>query len=56
MSWGLIYDDPFLKQAINYAAGKGAILVAAVGNDGTTSMYYPAAYENVIGVGSVGID
>lgn len=56
MSWGLPNNNVFLQDAINYAHGKGVILVAAVGNYGSTTMYYPAAYENVIGVSSVGID
>ena len=55
MSWGLKTDNEFLKEAINYAYNNGVILVAAVGNKGTEELYYPAAYENVIGVGSVGI-
>ncbi len=56
MSWGVTTDDPFLKEAIDYAHSKGAILIAAVGNDNSTTLYYPAAYENVIGVSSVGAD
>ncbi len=56
MSWGLKNDDPFLQEAIDYADSKGVILIAAVGNYGSTTMYYPAAYENVIGVSSVGVD
>ena len=56
MSWGIDGDDPFLKNAINYAYSKGAILVAAVGNYSSTKLCYPAAYENVIGVSSVGKD
>jgi len=56
MSWGLKNDDPFLQEAIDYADIKGVILVAAVGNYGSTTMYYPAAYKNVIGVSSVGIE
>ena len=55
MSWGLKSDNVFLEEAINYAYDKGVILVAAVGNKGTEALYYPAAYENVIGVGSVGM-
>ena len=47
-----------LKNAIDYAEYKGCIIVSAVGNDGEISykkgkMYYPAGYENVIGVGAV---
>lgn len=56
MSWGLKNNDPFLQEAIDYADSKGVILIAAVGNYGSTTMYYPAAYKNVIGVSSVGID
>lgn len=54
MSWGVGYDDPILKEAIDYADSKGVILIAAVGNDGSSTLYYPAAYDNVIGVTSVG--
>lgn len=53
MSFGLMEDSIALKEAIDYAAGKGVIIVAAVGNDGTEELCYPAAYDNVIGVGSV---
>lgn len=56
MSWGLKNDDPFLQEAIDYADSKGIILIAAVGNYGSTTKYYPATYENVIGVSSVGIE
>jgi subtilisin family serine protease len=41
-----------LRDAVNYAANKGAILVASMGNDNTESPYYPAAYANVIAVGA----
>ncbi len=41
-----------LKNALNFAASRGAVLVAAAGNVGTTSLRYPAAYPNVIGVAS----
>lgn len=46
-------DSNTLKLAIDYAVSKGAIIVAAVGNDGNSKSNYPAAYDNVIGVGSV---
>lgn len=42
--------------AIDHAIGKGAIIVAAAGNDGTDVYHYPAAYENVIAVGSTDSD
>ncbi|HVE95196.1 MAG TPA: S8 family serine peptidase [Acidimicrobiales bacterium] len=43
-----------LQNAVNYADGKGAILVAAAGNDGgSNSIDYPGAYPNVIAVGAL---
>ncbi len=42
-----------LKNACDYAASKGAVLVAAAGNDGTASLRYPARFESVIGVGGL---
>lgn len=53
MSLGLTADSTRLKRAITYATNHGAIVVSAVGNDGNTAMYYPAGYDNAIGVGSV---
>ncbi|MBE6679275.1 MAG: hypothetical protein E7598_01990 [Ruminococcaceae bacterium] len=49
------YSETFEK-AINYAADKGVIIVGSVGNYGGTALYYPAAFEKVIGVGSVDDD
>jgi subtilisin family serine protease len=45
-------SDAMLK-ALNYAARKGVICVASAGNDAQSALVYPAAYGNVIGVGSV---
>ncbi|MDY3929747.1 MAG: S8 family serine peptidase [Clostridia bacterium] len=53
MSFGLSEDMQALKDAVDYAVNKGVIIVAAVGNSGGETLYYPAAYENVIGVGAV---
>ncbi len=39
-----------LQAAIDYAWSKGAVLVAAVGNDGSSSPTYPAGDRGVIGV------
>jgi thermitase len=38
------------SSAVSYAWNKGAVLVAAAGNSGSSSPNYPAAYTNVIGV------
>lgn len=39
-----------MESAVNYAWNKGAVLVAAAGNDGTSQRAYPAAYKNCIAV------
>ena len=39
-----------LESAVGYAAQKGAVLVAAAGNSGVDTPFYPAAYSAVIGV------
>lgn len=44
------------ENAIDYAIGKGCILVAAVGNDNSTEMFYPAAYEQVVAVSATDQD
>ena len=49
--------NPTLEKAINRAAEKGLIIVAAVGNDGeNASPRYPAAYDNVIATTAVNKD
>jgi subtilisin family serine protease len=42
-----------LTDAVAYATARGALLVAAAGNDGTSAPYYPAASPAVIGVAAV---
>lgn len=39
-----------LQQAVDYATAHGAIVVAAAGNSGLGTPFYPANYPNVIGV------
>ena len=39
-----------LQAAIDYAWSRGAVLVAATGNDGSTTATYPAGDRHVIGV------
>lgn len=41
---------------VAYAAARGCILVAASGNNGGFTRYWPAAYPQVIAVGAVGDD
>jgi len=41
-----------LQDAVTYANGKGAVIVASMGNDNVDTSYYPAAYSTVIAVGA----
>ena len=54
MSFGLPNDNTAMYGAIKHAIDKGVIVVAAVGNSGGSATYYPAGYDGVIGVASVG--
>lgn len=46
-------EEKLFKNAVDKLVNKGVIVVAAVGNNGTTTLSYPAALDNVIGVGAV---
>lgn len=56
LSWGSETSSPMLETAIDYATERGLIVVAAAGNAPTGKPVYPAAYENVIGVGALAPD
>lgn len=45
--------DAAVADAVAYAQARGALVVAAAGNDGGTAPTYPAAYPGVIGVVAV---
>ena len=60
LSLGMTTENVALRDAVTYASEQGTILVGACGNleTGKTStgddpLYYPAAYDEVISVGSV---
>ena len=53
LSLGVMTDYESLKEAVNYAEDHGVVVVSAAGNGGSTALYYPAAYDCVIGVGAV---
>lgn len=56
MSFGSGGPDSYEQAAINYAASKGKLLIAAVGNDGQKSgdtIGYPASDDYVVGVASI---
>jgi thermitase len=50
MSLGGSSSSSTLENAVNYAWGKGVVVVAAAGNSGKTAPIYPAYYANCISV------
>jgi len=50
MSWGFTGLPGFFTDAMDYAYYQGCVLVAACGNFGSSTVFYPAGSENVIGV------
>jgi thermitase len=50
MSLGGSSSSTTLKSAVDYAWGKGCVIVAAAGNDNTSAPLYPAYYDNCIAV------
>ncbi len=52
LSLGSSAPDAYLRQSVQYAISKGAVVVASAGNDGCRCMSYPAQYEEVIAVGA----
>ena len=56
MSFGVDIYSTALSSAVTYAASKNVLMIAAAGNSGGTSLCYPAAFPEVIGVGAVSKD
>ncbi|WCN03595.1 S8 family serine peptidase [Streptomyces sp. M92] len=59
MSFSSPYFDPDIEEAVIYAASKGKMLIAGVGNDGETGegkVGYPAAAPYVLGISSMDKD
>jgi subtilisin family serine protease len=52
MSFSRSTPSPEIKRALDFATSQGVILVASAGNDGQSTMVYPAGYDNVMGVAS----
>jgi len=51
LSLGSETPSAILEDAVNYAWGKGIVVVAAAGNNDSTTPFYPAYYANCIAVG-----
>lgn len=56
MSLGSAYGSTIEEDAINYAAALGVVICAASGNEGSSSVGYPARYTNCIAVGATRYD
>lgn len=52
MSWGGSGFSQTGQNIINLAHSNGVVNVAAAGNDGVSSVFYPAGYDNVLSVSS----
>jgi len=46
-------DSGFLREAVEKASARGVLIVAAVGNSGSTETVYPAGYDCVCGVSAI---
>lgn len=53
MSFGTHSDSELLHDAVKDAYDTGILMIAAAGNDGRNGVEYPAAYEEVMAVGSI---
>ncbi len=53
VSMGSFGDSSIVRNAIQFALERGALVVAAAGNNGAQQIYYPAANDGVIAVGAV---
>jgi thermitase len=52
LSLGGSADSQALRDAVTYAVGKGSLVIAAAGNDGSSAKHYPAAIPAVLAVGA----
>ncbi len=53
-SWGGSGSSAAEQSVINYAWNRGCIVIAAAGNSGVSTVFYPAGYSNVYAVASTG--
>jgi serine protease len=51
-SWGGAGTSTYGQNVVNNAHNAGTLVIAAAGNDGVETKFYPAAYTNVIAVAS----
>jgi len=53
LSLGGVNPSPLLADAVAYAVSNGVTVVGAAGNNASPTVFYPAAYPDVIAVGSI---
>lgn len=53
LSFGGFQDNFEEEDAVKYAVAKGCLVVAAMGNDGTSIPVFPAAFPDVVAVGAL---
>ncbi len=53
LSWGSETDSGFIANAVAYAQSRGAVVVAAAGNEPTGTKLYPASYAGVLAVAAL---
>jgi serine protease len=56
MSVGGFPYSKAVEDAVNYAWGKGAVLIGAAGNNNRREDFYPASYANVVSVSATQVD
>jgi len=54
-SWSGTSFSNYENEIIAYARDRGAIIVAAAGNESETVNHYPASYDGVVGVAATGV-
>lgn len=50
LSFGDVYESHIMRNAIDYAAASGSVIVASAGNNGGDAPHYPSDYPDVISV------
>ena len=55
MSFGSAIPSMVVKEALSYCSDKGVLLIAGAGNNSSNSLFFPAAYNNVLAVAATEI-
>jgi hypothetical protein len=54
MSWGDPLFSPLIRDVVAYAHGRGCVLVAATGNEGSDLVFFPGSLDETIAVAASG--